>query len=246
MINRVCFLNVSDGGNSLHIIDYTIIVFSLLIVLYFAFRYSKRQNTTESYYIVGRKIPNWVLGFSLLATIVSSITFLAYPGAGFSGNWILLVQGIVVTVVLLAIIWIVVPLYRNVIGISAYEYFERRFGYFARLYGALGFIAAYLSKMGTIMFLAGTAVYSLIGVDALTVIWVMGVLVIIVTLFGGMEGIIWLDLVQGFLLIGAGVVVFLILTFSIDGGVSTILEVAGEHDRIGFGSYEWDFVELTV
>lgn len=246
MINRICLLDITRPGNSLHIIDYLIIAFSLIIVLYFAFRYSKNQNTTESFYIVGRKIPNWVLGFSLLATIVSSITFLAYPGAGFSGDWILLVQGIVVIIVLFTIIWVIVPLYRNVIGISAYEYFERRFGYFARLYGALGFIAAYLSKMGTILFLTGTAIYSLLGVDALTVIWAIGVLVIIVTLFGGMEGIIWLDLVQGFLLIGAGLVVFLILTFSIDGGVSTILEVAGEHDRIGFGSYEWDFVELTV
>ncbi len=246
MIACLLFLTVASTVNSLHFVDYLIIALSLVVVLYFAFRYSKNQHTTESFYIVGRKIPNWVLGFSLLATIVSSITFLAYPGAGFSGNWILLVQGIVVTIVLLAIIWIIVPLYRNVIGISAYEYFERRFGYFARLYGALGFIAAYLSKMGTIMFLTGTAVYSLIGVNALTVIWVIGVLVIIVTLFGGMEGIIWLDLVQGFLLIGAGVVVFLILIFSIDGGVATILKVAGEHDRIGFGSYEWNFVELTV
>ncbi len=240
------FLNVMNAGNSLHFVDYLIIGLSLVVVLYFAFRYSKNQRTTANYFIVGRKIPNWVLGFSLLATIVSSITFLAYPGAGFSGSWILLVQGIVVTTVLLAIIWIIVPLYRNVIGISAYEYFERRFGYFARLYGALGFIAAYLSKMGTIMFLIGTATYSLMGVDALIVIWGIGILVIIVTLFGGMEGIIWLDVVQGFLLIGAGVVVFLILVFSIDGGVSTIFSVARAHNRIGFGSYDWSLVELTV
>ncbi|MGC4235569.1 MAG: sodium:solute symporter [Niabella sp.] len=246
MINRMSLLNITNNGKPLFIIDYIIVALSVVIVLYFAFRYAKNQNTTEKFYIVGRKIPNWVLGFSLLAAIASSITFLAYPGAGYSGNWILLVQGIVVTVVLLAIIWIIVPLYRNVIGISAYEYFERRFGYLARLYGAFGFVAAYLSKMGTIMFLTGTATYSLIGVDALTVIWVIGILIIAVTLFGGMEGIIWLELMQGFLKIGAGLAVFFILIFSIEGGIGTILKVAKEHNRIGFGSAELNFVKLTV
>ncbi|MFT3979596.1 MAG: sodium:solute symporter [Ferruginibacter sp.] len=244
MINRIFFLGINAG--SLHMIDYIIVALSVIIVLYFALRYSKDQNTTEKFYIVGRKIPNWVLGFSLLAAIASSITFLAYPGAGYAGNWILLVQGFMVTIVLLAIIWFIVPLYRNVIGISAYEYFERRFGYFARLYGALGFVAAYLSKMGTIMFLTGTATYGLIGVDPLTVIWIIGILIIVVTLFGGMEGIIWLELIQGFLKIAAGLAVFFILIFSIDGGIGTIINVAKENNRIDFGTTEWNFVKLSV
>ena len=246
MINKLFLLGINGSKSSLHRIDYIIVALSVIIVLYFALRYSKNQNTTEKFYIVGRKIPNWVLGFSLLAAIASSITFLGYPGAGYSGNWILLVQGLMVTIVLLLIIWFIVPLYRNVIGISAYEYFERRFGYLARIYGALGFVAAYLSKMGTIMFLTGTATYGLIGVDPLTIIWIIGIIIIVVTLFGGMEGIIWLELIQGFLKIGAGLAVFFILIFSIDGGISTIIKVARAQDRINFGTTEWTFVELSV
>lgn len=246
MLNFKLILGITHSAGRLHVVDYIIVSLSLLMVLYFAFRFSKKQDTTENYYIVGKKLPNWVLGLSLLATIVSSITFLAYPGAGYSGSWILLVQGIAVTVVLFAIIRFIVPLYRNAIGISAYEYFEKRFGYFARLYGALGFIAAYLSKMGTIMFLLGTALNGILGIDPLLVIWVVGILIIITTLFGGMEGIIWLDVVQVFLLIGAGLAVFFILLFSIEGGFSAILSVAKENNRIGFGSTDFNFTELTV
>ena len=80
---------------------------------------------------------------SVLATLISSITFLAYPGEGFAGNWIRLVQGLAVPLVLIVIVWFIVPMYRQFIGLSAYEYFEKRFGYFGRLYSSLAFIMAW-------------------------------------------------------------------------------------------------------
>ena len=61
-----------------------------------------------------------------MATLISSVTFLAYPGEGFSSNWIRLVQGLMVPLVLVAIIGFVVPLFRRVIKLSTYEYFEKR------------------------------------------------------------------------------------------------------------------------
>src|SRR5690606_37167330 len=135
------------------VVDTLIILFLLVIILAVGYFFSGNQKTSKNYFVAGGKMPAWATGMSLMATIVSSITFLAYPGAGFSGNWILLIQGLVVAITLLAIIWVIVPLYRNVISISAYEYFERRFGYFARVYCSAAFILAYLSKMGTIFYL---------------------------------------------------------------------------------------------
>ena len=229
----------------LHPIDILIVAISLLLTIYVGYYFSGNQKSTKSFFVANGKIPSWAVGVSLLATIVSSITFLAYPGAGYSGNWILLVQGIVVACVLLIIIWIIVPLYRNVIGISAYEYFEQRFGYLARLYCSMAFVLAYFSKMGTILYLVGIALSSMMGVDALIVIWVLGLFVLILTLTGGMEAVVWLDVIQGFLLIGGGLIVLSILIFSIDGGIGTIWEVAKTNNRTGFGPYNWSFVELT-
>ena len=120
----------------LHFPDYIILVVFLLTTVYFGFRFSKKQGSTQSYFAANGKIPSWAIGLSILATLISSITFLAYPGEGYSSNWILLVQGLMVPVVLLAMIWFVVPLYRNAIGLSTYEYFEKRFGSFARYYSS--------------------------------------------------------------------------------------------------------------
>src|SRR5690606_34236599 len=75
--------------------------------------------------------------------------------------------------------------------------------------------------------------------------WLLGILVIALTLVGGIEAIIWLDVIQGFLLIAGGITVLVILIFSVEGGVATIFEVARTHGRTGFGPYDWSFVELT-
>ncbi len=226
-------------------IDYLIIIISLLIPLGIGYHFSKGQGSTSKFFKAEGKVPSWAIGMSMLATLVSSITFLAYPGEGFSSNWILLVQGLMVPLVLLLCIWVIVPLYRNVIGLSTYEYFEKRFGYFARVYASLGFIIAHFSKMGTVLYLLGLAVASLLGLDTLTVIWALGAIIIFLTLFGGMEAVIWLDVVQGFMLIFGGVVSLTIIVFSTQGGLPAIWDYAMENDRIGFGPYDWDFTRLT-
>src|SRR3954462_7791415 len=114
----------------LGVIDYLIIVAVLLTTLLLGLRYARNQNTTQSYFAAKGRVPAWAIGMSLLATLISSVTFLGYPGEGYSSNWILLVQGLMVPVVLLGTIWFIVPLYRNVIRLSTYEYFEKRFGTF--------------------------------------------------------------------------------------------------------------------
>ncbi|MCX6894726.1 MAG: sodium transporter, partial [Verrucomicrobia bacterium] len=50
-------------------------------------RFAKRQTTSESYFLGKRSIPHWAMGVSIYATLISSITFIAYPGSAYAGNW---------------------------------------------------------------------------------------------------------------------------------------------------------------
>lgn len=230
---------------TLHWLDYVVIIISLLISLYVGAYFAKRQTSTQNYYAASGSIPSWAVGLSILATLISSVTFLAYPGQGFSSNWLLLVQGIAVVFVLLGLVWFVVPLYRKVIGISAYEYFEKRFGFYARLYSSLAFAFAHGAKMGTVFFLMGLALSSIIGIDTYLIIWIVGFVVIFITLKGGIEGVIWLDVIQGFMLIGGGLLALAIVFFTVDGGIVEVFTVAFEYDKISFAPYDWDFTKLT-
>tara|TARA_R110000868_G_scaffold54234_4_gene169776 strand:+ start:1179 stop:2741 length:1563 start_codon:yes stop_codon:yes gene_type:complete len=232
-------------SNSLHVIDYLIIIISLIVTIGVGFRFSKKQTSTSQFYSAGGKIPSWAIGMSIFATLISSLTFLAYPGAGFGSNWILLVQGIMVPITVILIIPFIVPLYRNVIGLSAYEYFEKRFGYFARAYSSVGFIFAHFSKMGSVFFILALAVANMTGVDTYTVIIILGISVVLLTLFGGMEAVIWLDVIQGFLLIIGGLIALTFIIINMNGGLGAILEIANENNKISLGPFDWDFVHLT-
>ncbi|MFL5739394.1 MAG: sodium:solute symporter [Flavisolibacter sp.] len=229
----------------LHGIDYAIIVVFLMLTIYFGFRFAKRQNSTRSYFAANGKIPSWAIGLSILSTLISSITFLAYPGEGFSSNWILLVQGLMVPVVLLAMIWFVVPLFRKAIGLSTYEYFEKRFGSFARYYSSMGFVLTHFSKMGTVFFLLALALANMTGANTTLIISIIGFAIIVLALLGGIEAVIWLDVIQGFLLFGCGIACFVIILFSVQGGPSEAWNIAHANGRTGFGPYTLDFKKLT-
>lgn len=216
-----------------------------MTTLSFGFIFAKKQKTSQNYFLAKGKVPAWALGISLLATLISSVTFLAYPGTGYSSNWILLVQGLMVPVVLLGVIWFIVPLYRKVIKLSTYEYFERRFGNFARYYSSLAFVLRQFSGMGTVFFLLAVALHSMMGGNTILMILVVGFIIITVNLLGGIEAVIWLDVFQGFMLFASGVICMVVLLCSIDGGISEAWKVATAHGRTGFGPYDPSFTKLT-
>lgn len=233
------------NNQSLHPIDFCIILLFLAATIYFGFRFAKRQKSTQTYFAANGRIPAWAIGMSLLATLISSVTFLAYPGEGFSSNWILLVQGLMVPIVLVGMIWFIVPLYRKVIGLSTYEYFEKRFGSFARYYSSAGFVLRQFSGMGTVFFLLSLALSNMTGINTMAILVVIGSVIILLNLLGGIEAVIWLDVFQGFMLFATGIICLSVLLFSIDGGPMAAWEIAKANKRTGFGPYTADFTKLT-
>ncbi|MET0464009.1 MAG: sodium:solute symporter [Chitinophagaceae bacterium] len=230
----------------LHFIDYTIISLVLGITLFLGFRFAKRQKSTESFFLSKGHFPSWALGLSLLATLISSVTFLGYPAQGFTSNWILLVQGLMVPVVLVFVVWFIVPLYRRVIGLSTYEYFEKRFGLFARYYSSSSFVLRQFAGMGTVLFLLSAAIGSITSLNPFVVLAVVSLILIIVNLKGGIQAVIWLDVFQGFMLFASGIICVVILLSTIDGGWTETIKIASANDRAGFGPYSFELTQLTL
>jgi SSS family solute:Na+ symporter len=230
----------------LHLIDLIIIIVVLSATLWLGLRFARRQRTTDDFFVSRGHFPAWALGLSLLSTLISSVTFLGYPEQGFTGNWILLVQGLMVPLVLVFSIWFIVPLFRRVIGLSTYEYFEKRFGTFARYYSSSSFIIRQFAGMGTVLFLISVAISTMTGLDPYIILMVVGGLLVTVNLAGGMQAVVWLDVFQGFMLFASGFICLGILIFSIDGGWSGAMQVATEHGRTGFGPYDFRFDQLTL
>jgi len=231
--------------HTLQWLDYAVVICYWAVIVSIGVYFARRQKTTAKYFTAGRSMPGWAVGISMLATLISSITFLAYPGAGYEGKWILLVQGLMVPIVLISLIWIIVPIYRHVIGISTYEFFEKRFGYGARLYCSVAFSSAHFIKMGTVFYLLSLALASMMNVPTTTVILVLGIIVIVYTLIGGIEAVIWCEVIQGFLLMAGGLVCIAVLLFRPEGGPVAVVSDAWQNKKFFFGPYNIDFVNLT-
>jgi len=149
-------------------------------------------------------------------------------------------------VVLLGTIWFIVPLFRKVIGLSTYEYFEKRFGSFARYYSSSSFILRQFAGMGTVLFLIAVAISKMTSINPFIILGIVGFVLVIVNLKGGMQAVIWLDVFQGFMLFASGIICLGILLFIIKGGVLEAIKVATENNRAGFGPYDFKFTQLTL
>ncbi len=227
--------------NSLRPLDLTVIAIYFVVVAFIGFWFARRQTTTEAYYVARRAIPSWAMGLSVFATIISSITFIAYPGAAFKGNWNQLVPGFMAVGVLLVAGTTLVAFFRHAVGMSAYEYFEKRFGYGARAYSALAFSAGHFSKMGFVLFTVTTAVCGMTGWDKYHVILGVGVLTVAYTLIGGLEAVIWTEVLQGIVKLLGVVVVIGVLISIMPGGATAAFHLASEHHKMSLGSFDFDF-----
>ena len=186
------------------------------------------------------------MGLSLLATIITSVTFIAYPGSAYSGNWSLLVPGVMFVVLLLIIGFVVVPFFRHVVHMSAYEYFGKRFGPAVRLYSSFAFAVGHFSKMGFVFYLVALTLSSMTGVPVDRVIWFTALVTICYTLVGGVEAVVWSDVIQGFVL-WIGIAVSLgYLLFLPAQGPGAMLADAWTHGKLSLGSGAFRFDQPTI
>src|SRR6478672_6581513 len=139
-------------------------------------RFSRRQTSTEAYFVAKRSIPSWAMGISILATLITSVTFIAYPGSAYAKNWSLLVPGFMVIVIMILVGSVIIPFYRQEVGMSAYEYFGKRFGAPTRMYSSIAFALNHFSKMGFVLYLVALTVNSMTGWNVEQIINVIGVL----------------------------------------------------------------------
>jgi SSS family solute:Na+ symporter len=196
-----------------------------------------RNKTSAQFTTGGGRIPAWVVGMSIFATFVSSISFLALPGKAYATNWNAFVFSLSIPFASFAAVKFFVPLYREVGNISAYYYLELRFGAWARIYASLCYILTQLMRTGAILLLLALPVNALFGWDIKTVVIVTGLAVILYSMLGGIQAVIWTDTIQGIILIAGAVVCAVFLTFSMPDGPRQLFEIAAANNKFSPGSF---------
>lgn len=230
---------------SLPILDITIIILYLAAMIVIGFYFSRRNKNTEQFTRASGKIPGWAIGLSIYATFLSSNTFLGVPGKAFGSNW----NAFVFSISMPLAAWVAskyfVPFYRSTGEISAYTHLEKRFGSWARTYAVICFLLTQFARMGSIFFGMALSLQALTGFSMASIMIVMGICIIIYTVLGGMEAVIWTEVVQGIIkTLGAILILFLVVK-EIPGGFSQVFDIATADNKLSLGSLSPNLTEST-
>lgn len=204
-----------------------------------------KNKTSDQFTTGGGKLPAWVVGMSIFATFVSSISFLALPGKAYISNWNALVFSLSIPVASILAVKFFVPLYRGLGSISAYNYLEIRFGAWARIYASTCYMLTQLMRTGAILLLLALPLNALFGWNVKTVIVVTGIAVTIYSMLGGIQAVIWTDAIQGIILIVGAIVCAVILTFSMPEGPHQVFEIAAANNKFSLGSFGTSLKDST-
>ncbi len=227
-------------------IDITIILLCILASVGIGVFFSGRQTSMNSFFLGSKGMSGWLLGFSMTGTMISAMSFLASPGYAFAEDFRYVYPGFVMIFTGFLAMYFIVPLFRKVNTPSGYEYLEKRFGPWARLYMAFGYLAFNVMRLGVVLYAASLALHVVLGVDILTVMLVLGIVSTFYTMLGGFEAVIWSELLQVVILFaGAAVLVPMALNL-VDGGFLKVVEMGWESGKFSPGSLEFSFMEKTV
>ncbi|MEO8405094.1 MAG: sodium:solute symporter [Chitinophagaceae bacterium] len=229
----------------LPILDIIIIAVYLLTMVVIGFYFSRKNKNAEQFTIASGKIPGWAIGLSIYATFLSSNTFLGVPGKAFGGNWNYFVFSLSMPLAAWAASKYFVPFYRRTGDVSAYSNLEKRFGPWARTYAVICFLFTQFARMGSIFFGMALSLQALTGFSMASIMIVMGICIILYTVLGGMEAVIWTEVVQGIIkTLGAILILYLIIR-EIPGGAKEIIEIAKADNKLSLGSSSFNFTEST-
>jgi len=231
--------------SSLPVIDLLVLVIYLAGIVGVGLWFGRKGLNTERFMAAGRKVPGWAVGLSIFGTYVSSISFLALPGKAFATNWNAFVFSLSIPLTTWIAVKYFVPFYRRSGEVSAYQHLEHRFGPWARTYAVICYLLTQLARMGTILYLLALALAPLTGWSMAAIILCAGVLVIVYTLVGGMEAVIWTDVVQSIVFIVGALACVWILFLGMPEGPGQLFRIASENQKFNLGSFGADVSQMT-
>lgn len=205
-----------------------------VIILYFAgmallgFYFMRRNKSSDDYFRGGGRLPWWAVSISIYATMFSSITFISVPAISYASDIRYFVIAIGILVLAPVTVRYYLPFFRKLNLTSAYEYLEVRFNLGCRLFASGAFTLFMITRTAIVTYLPSIAIAAVIDIDVNVAIVAVTVITILYCALGGIEAVIWSDVIQSFIMIGGTFLIVGLLIAGTDGGLAGFIEI-GRH-----------------
>ena len=250
MIDSFQILAAVEG--SLETLDLIILFAYFAVLIGLGIYTSRKIVSSEEFMVAGRRIPGWAAGLSVMCAYTSSLSYIATPGKSFGSNWNPVLFAYMMIPAAFFVCYLIIPYYRKIGLISVYEFLERRLGVWGRIYAAISFMLYMIGRIAVILYLTGLLLSQfahILEVDSanlILVILIIGIITIIYTLLGGMEAVIWADVMQAVIMLSGIAVVCIILTKKIVAGPEPAIAAAWDAGKFSLGKWALTLNDQTL
>jgi len=182
--------------------------------------YGRKQRSTEEYFLGSGNMNPLLIGVSLFATLLSTISYLGAAGEVIGKGPVILTTLISLPLVYFIVAYWLLPMYMRQRVTSAYELLELKLGVGIRLLGASMFVLMRLFWMSLLVYLAAKAMVVMMGIKAEhipTVVFYTGLIAVVYTSIGGLRAVVVTDCLQTLLLFGGALLVVASVTIEMGG-----------------------------
>lgn len=212
----------------LAVLDLVIVVAYLLGTILLGLWFSRRQRDVRAYFVGNREVAWWLVLLSIVATETSTVTFLSAPGLSFNPNggnltFLQLTFGYLLGRILVA--WLLLPQYMQGELFSAYQLLRKRFDSRVQRVASTIFLGTRTVADGLRLLLTGLLLNQFTDWGIVVSIVAMGAATILYTYLGGMQAVLWTDVVQFAVYIVGAVLAALVIVDMLPGGIAELLRV---------------------
>jgi len=227
-------------------LDYVIVGLYFAGMIGIGVYFSRREKSTEAFFLGSRRVPWWAVGLSIFGTSISSITYLSIPAKAYASNWVFMLSSLTVLLIAPFITRFYIPAFRRTPITTAYQWLEMRFNPLTRLYGSLVFLLFQIGRISIVLYLPAMVLSASTGLSIEFSVMTMGIITTFYTVAGGIEAVIWTDVIQAFVLVGGALLALFIAVAHIDGGWSGLYASASAANKFEMLNWQPDYMTATV
>ncbi len=242
-------------------LDYLAVAAYLLVTVFIVYWSSRKSKDTEDFFLGGRQMPWMAVGLSIMATLLSTNTYLGAPGEMIKYGPSYTIGYLAYPFLVLVIIYLWIPFFMRLRLTSAYEYLELRFDHRVRVVGDLLFLGLRLGWMSMVVYTASMAMVRMVPgpltavsdwlqapAPIFPVVITIGAVATVYAFFGGIRAVIWTDVLQAFMLFGGVIVIIVFVMLDHGTFVGTWWQEIAERNpqRVEVKFFSWDISERTT
>ncbi len=242
----VWFIHAEPTASTFGPVNFSVLVIYLVAMVGVGVWFAARNRSTDDFFRGGQRVPWWVAGMSIYATMLSSITYMSIPAKAFAQDWVYLVGNFAILAVAPVAVYVAMPFFRRIDATSAYEYLDKRFNFGMRLFGSGSFTLFHICRMGIVMSLAGLALAAVTPLTPVQCVLLIGLLSVAYCTLGGVEAVVWTDTIQTFVLLGGAILCLILMVSGAEGSLSDVLRTAWESDKFRLANLHWDITSANL